>query len=109
MATETAPSPPAIAKDEMPLLGIDHVELYVGNATQAAYWFTHALGFRETAYAGLETGIRDRSSHLLEQGRVRVLLTAPSPPRTPEQALELVIATGMRATLTDGSLDVIEG
>jgi 4-hydroxyphenylpyruvate dioxygenase len=61
----------------MPLLGIDHVELYVGNATQAAYWFTHALGFREAAYAGLETGVRDRSSHLLEQGRVRVLLTAP--------------------------------
>ena len=64
-------------KDEMPLLGIDHIELYVGNATQAAYWFTHALGFRETAYAGLETGIRDRSSHVLEQGRVRVVLTAP--------------------------------
>ncbi len=77
MATETAPSPPAIAKDEMPLLGIDHVELYVGNATQAAYWFTHALGFRETAYAGLETGVRDRASHVLEQGRVRIVLTAP--------------------------------
>ena len=41
----------------MPLHGIDHVELYVGNAAQAAYFFTHALGFRETAYAGLETGI----------------------------------------------------
>ena len=62
---------------EMPLLGIDHVELYVGNAAQAAYWFTHALGFRETAYAGLETGMRDRSSHVLEQGRVRFVLTAP--------------------------------
>jgi 4-hydroxyphenylpyruvate dioxygenase len=77
MATEIAPQPPALATDEMPLLGIDHVELYVGNATQAAYWFKRALGFRETAYAGLETGIRDRSSHLLEQGRVRILLTAP--------------------------------
>ena len=61
----------------MPLHGIDHVELYVGNAAQAAYWFTHALGFRETAYAGLETGIRDRSSHVLEQGRIRLVLTAP--------------------------------
>ena len=61
----------------MPLLGIDHIELYVGNATQAAYWFTRALGFRETAYAGLETGVRDRSSHVLEQGRVRIVLTAP--------------------------------
>ena len=61
----------------MPLLGIDHVELYVGNATQAAYFFTHALGFRETAFAGLETGIRDRASHVLEQGRVRFVLTSP--------------------------------
>ena len=77
MAIETAPKPPAAQTDEMPLLGIDHVELYVGNATQAAYWFKHALGFRETAYAGLETGVRDRSSHVLEQGRVRFVLTAP--------------------------------
>ena len=44
------------------------------------------------------------------RGRVaRVLLAAPTPPKTPEQALELVIGAGMRATLTDGSLDVIEG
>jgi 4-hydroxyphenylpyruvate dioxygenase len=61
----------------MPLLGIDHVELYVGNAVQAAYWFEHAMGFRRSAYAGLETGVRDRSSHVLEQGRVRFVLTAP--------------------------------
>ena len=79
MPLETATAPPQVASgtDEMPLLGIDHVEFYVGNATQAAYWFTHALGFRETAYAGLETGVRDRSSHVLEQGRVRFVLTAP--------------------------------
>ena len=77
MGIETAPKPTATATDEMPLLGIDHVELYVGNATQAAYWFTHALGFRRSAYAGLETGVRDRSSHVLEQGRIRFVLTAP--------------------------------
>jgi 4-hydroxyphenylpyruvate dioxygenase len=77
MAIETAPTPTASAADEMPLLGIDHVELYVGNATQASFWFEHALGFRRGAYAGLETGIRDRSSHVLEQGRVRFVLTAP--------------------------------
>jgi 4-hydroxyphenylpyruvate dioxygenase len=63
--------------DEMPLLGIDHIELYVGNATQASYFFTHALGFRHSAYAGLETGIRDRASHVLEQGRIRFVLTSP--------------------------------
>ena len=77
MAIETAPKPQATAADEMPLHGIDHVELYVGNATQAAHWFTHALGFRCTAYAGLETGVRDRASHVVEQGRVRFVLTAP--------------------------------
>jgi 4-hydroxyphenylpyruvate dioxygenase len=77
MAIETAPKPQTTAADEMPLHGIDHVELYVGNATQAAHWFTHALGFRCTAYAGLETGVRDRASHVVEQGRVRFVLTAP--------------------------------
>jgi 4-hydroxyphenylpyruvate dioxygenase len=78
METRTIPEPTRQSvADEMPLLGIDHVELYVGNATQAAYFFTHALGFRRSAYAGLETGIRDRASHVLEQGRVRFVLTSP--------------------------------
>jgi 4-hydroxyphenylpyruvate dioxygenase len=63
------------ARDPMPLLGIDHLELWVGNATQAAYWYTHALGFREVAYAGLETGVRDRTSRVLVQGRIRLVLT----------------------------------
>jgi 4-hydroxyphenylpyruvate dioxygenase len=61
--------------DFMPLHGIDHVELYVGNALQSAYFYAHALGFRETAYAGLETRVRDRTSHVLEQGRIRIVLT----------------------------------
>ncbi len=80
MAQQTAHAPatrPDADHDFMPLNGVDHVELYVGNALQAAFYYAHAFGFREVAYAGLETGIRDRSSHLLEQGRVRVLLTAP--------------------------------
>jgi 4-hydroxyphenylpyruvate dioxygenase len=74
--TRTIPEPPTKASDEMPLLGIDHVEMYVGNAVEAAYWFTHALGFRPTAYAGLETGVRDRSSYVVEGGRIRFVLTA---------------------------------
>jgi 4-hydroxyphenylpyruvate dioxygenase len=61
--------------DFMPLHGIDHVELYVGNAAQAAYFFTRAFGFREVAYAGLETGLRDRTAHVVEQGRIRLVLT----------------------------------
>ncbi|MDX6723134.1 MAG: 4-hydroxyphenylpyruvate dioxygenase, partial [Solirubrobacteraceae bacterium] len=71
MAQQTAHAPtarPAAAGDFMPLNGIDHVELYVGNALQAAYYYTRAFGFREVAYAGLETGARDRASHVLEQG-----------------------------------------
>ena len=70
-------APPIPKNYEMPLLGIDHIELYVGNAVQAAHFFTHALGFRETAFAGLETGMRDRSTRVVEQGRIRFALTAP--------------------------------
>jgi 4-hydroxyphenylpyruvate dioxygenase len=77
METKTVPEAPERIADEMPLLGIDHVELYVGNASQAAYFFTHALGFGRTAYAGLESGVRDRASHVVEQGRVRFVLTTP--------------------------------
>ena len=62
-------------RDFMPLHGIDHIELWVGNAAQAAYYFTHAFGFTEVAYAGLETGLRDRVSHVLQQGRIRLVLT----------------------------------
>ena len=78
MAQQTAHAPtarPATHADFMPLNGIDHVELYVGNALQAAYYYTRAFGFREVAYAGLETGTRDRASHVLEQGRIRLVLT----------------------------------
>ena len=79
MATEellgTAPAPAETTDDRMPVHGIDHVELYVGNAAQAAYYFVNAFGFTETAYSGLETGRRDRVSHVLEQGRIRLVLT----------------------------------
>jgi 4-hydroxyphenylpyruvate dioxygenase len=76
MATPTVTRPaPAPTADFMPLDGIDHVELYVGNAAQAAYFFERAFGFRRVAYGGLETGLRDRTSHVLEQGRIRLVLT----------------------------------
>jgi 4-hydroxyphenylpyruvate dioxygenase len=68
------------AGDFMPLHGIDHVELYVGNALQSAYFYTRALGFRAVGYAGLETGLRDRTSHVLEQGRIRIVLTGALTP-----------------------------
>jgi 4-hydroxyphenylpyruvate dioxygenase len=61
--------------DRMPVHGIDHLELFVGNAAQAAFFFTRAFGFSETAYCGLESGRRDRVSHVLEQGRIRLVVT----------------------------------
>jgi 4-hydroxyphenylpyruvate dioxygenase len=62
-------------QDFMPLNGIDHVELWVGNAAQAAYYLRHAYGFTEIAYSGLESGARERTSHVLAQGEVRIVLT----------------------------------
>jgi 4-hydroxyphenylpyruvate dioxygenase len=62
--------------DFMPLEGWDHVELWVGNAKQAAYFYEHALGFTTTAYAGPETGVRDRASYVLEQGEIRLVVTS---------------------------------
>jgi 4-hydroxyphenylpyruvate dioxygenase len=79
MATqEVAPgtvTPPAPEHDAMPVHGIDHIEFYVGNAAQATFYFVNAYGFTETAYGGLETGRRDRRSHVIEQGRIRFVLT----------------------------------
>jgi len=60
----------------MPIDGWDHLELYVGNAKQAAFYYETAFGFTKTAYAGPETGVRDRSSYLLEQGDIRFVLTS---------------------------------
>ena len=62
------------AHDPMPLLGVDHIEMWVGNAAQAAYFLRTAFGFSEVAYAGLETGSRNRAAHVLEQGRVRIVV-----------------------------------
>ena len=53
------------AEDFLPLLGTDHVELYVGNAKQAAYYYMAAWGFQPLAYAGLETGLKDRVSYVI--------------------------------------------
>ena len=75
MTTETLQFPHASSADVMPVHGIDHLELFVGNATQAAYYYSRAWGFTEIAYRGLETGSRDRVSHVLQQGRIRLVLT----------------------------------
>ncbi|WP_417443491.1 4-hydroxyphenylpyruvate dioxygenase [Joostella sp.] len=67
----------AEAEDFLPLLGTDYVELYVGNAKQAAHYYQAAWGFQPVAYAGLETGRRDSVSYVLEQDKIRIVLTSP--------------------------------
>ena len=64
------------ATDFMPLTSWDHVEFWVGNAKQAAYFYENAFGFTRTAYAGPETGVRDRASYVLEQGDIRLVMTS---------------------------------
>ena len=68
------------AEDFLPLLGTDYIELYVGNAKQSSIYYKNCLGFQTVAYAGLETGIKDRTSYVLQQGKIRVVLTTPMGP-----------------------------
>ena len=63
------------AQDFLPLLGTDYVEFYVGNAKQSAHFYKTAFGFQSFAYAGLETGLKDRVSYVLKQGKIRLVLT----------------------------------
>lgn len=65
------------AQDFLPLLGTDHVEFYVGNAKQAAHFYKTAFGFQSLAYKGLETGSKDKVSYVLQQGKIRLVLTTP--------------------------------
>lgn len=65
------------ADDFLPINGTDYVELYVGNAKQAAHFYKTAFGFQSLAYAGLETGMKDRVSYVLVQDKIRLVLTTP--------------------------------
>ncbi|MCA1752364.1 MAG: 4-hydroxyphenylpyruvate dioxygenase [Cryomorphaceae bacterium] len=71
------------AQDFLPLNGTDYVELYVGNAKQAAHFYKTAFGFQSEAYAGLETGMKDRASYVLKQDKIRLVLTSPLAPGGP--------------------------
>jgi 4-hydroxyphenylpyruvate dioxygenase len=75
MATTTAPATD-VAHDTFPINGTDYIEFWVGNAKQAAHFYRGAFGFRLTGYRGPETGIRDRASYLLEQNKLRFVLTS---------------------------------
>jgi len=68
------------AQDFLPLNGTDYVEFYVGNAKQAAHFYKTAFGFQSAAYAGPETGVKDRASYVLVQNKLRFVLTTPLKP-----------------------------
>ncbi len=65
------------AEDFLPINGTDYVELYVGNAKQAAHFYKTAFGFQSVAYSGLETGQKDRVSYVIQQDKIRLILTSP--------------------------------
>ena len=67
------------AEDFLPIMGTDYVEFYVGNAKQAAHFYKTALGFQSLAYAGLETGMKDRTSYVVVQDKIRLIFTTPMP------------------------------
>ncbi|MEK0420795.1 MAG: 4-hydroxyphenylpyruvate dioxygenase [Bacteroidetes bacterium] len=68
------------SQDFLPLNGTDHIEFYVGNAKQSAYYYQTAWGYKLVAYAGPETGVRDRASYVLQQNKVRLVLTTSLQP-----------------------------
>src|SRR5262245_20835541 len=69
--------------DFLPLHGTDHVEFYVGNAKQASFYYRSAFGMKLVAYCGPETGVRDKASYVLQQGKIRFVLTTPLSPEHP--------------------------
>lgn len=66
--------------DFLPLEGTDYVEFYVGNAKQAAHYYMSAFGFQALAYAGPETGVKDRASYVVRQNKLTFVLTTPIRP-----------------------------
>ena len=70
-------------QDILPINGTDYVEFYVGNAKQAAHYYQTAFGFQPVAYAGLETGLKDRASYVLQQDKIRFVLTTALVPDSP--------------------------
>ncbi len=77
MSLETVTETKQASIDFLPLLGTDYVEFYVGNAKQAAYFYKTAFGFQSLAYAGPETGVKDKASYVIRQNKLTFVLTTP--------------------------------
>lgn len=88
MATSTLDAAAPVT-DTFPINGTDHIEFYVGNAKQAAHYYRSAFGFQLVGYRGPETGTRDRASYLLEQGKIRFVLTTAIRPDLSERAARI--------------------
>lgn len=82
MATLTLPET-GVEQDAFPINGTDYVEFFVGNAKQASHYYRSAFGYQLVAYRGPETGVRDRASYLLQQGKIRLVLTTALHPDSP--------------------------
>ncbi len=82
------------AEDFLPIMGTDYVEYYVGNAKQAAHFYKTALGFQSLAYAGLETGLRDRTSYVVVQDKIRLVFTTPMPGTDNEEINQHLVKHG---------------
>ena len=82
MATLTAPAATE-PHDTFPINGTDYIEFYVGNAKQSSLYYRAAFGFQLIGYRGPETGVRDRASYLLQQDKIRIVLTTPIHPEGP--------------------------
>src|SRR5438034_620468 len=79
----------------LPIEGIDYVEMYVGNAKQASYFYQNGFGFTPVAFAGPETGVKDKTSYLLQQGDIRLLLTTGLNPDHPISRFVLTHGDGV--------------
>jgi 4-hydroxyphenylpyruvate dioxygenase len=82
--------------DFMPIKNWDHIEFYVGNARQAAVYYSMVWGFTPVAYAGLETGVRDRASYVMQQGKIRFVLTTALGPESPISQHVLLHGDGVK-------------
>jgi len=96
MATQVASSSAAPTADPFPINGTDYVEFYCGNAKQASHYYRAAFGFQLVAYRGPETGVRDRASYLLVQGKVRFVLTSALTPESPIAEHQVKHGDGVR-------------
>ncbi len=81
--------------DPLPIEGIDYVEMYVGNAKQSSYFYQNGFGFAPVAYSGPETGVKDKTSYLMQQGDIRLLLTSALVPEHPISRFVLTHGDGV--------------